>query len=169
MSKIIRLTESDLTRIVKRVLKEQDGPWAPGMKPKSSSEPTPRGVNPSLPKPKLELVPPKNPEWTKLKDELVNSGFKLYDKSDDMGTYQFLNTSKVRVSYADSWDDGKIVGIYSPNHTKEVLKKLPKDIKTNLCYFNYDGKPTLSIDGSVMVNVRLSCKKEIKNLISILK
>jgi hypothetical protein len=169
MSKIIRLTESDLIRIVKRALKEQDGPWAPGMKPKSSSEPTPRGVNPSLPKPKLEPVLPKNPEWTKLKDELISSGFNFYDKSDDMGTYQFLKTSNLRVSYADSWNNGKTVSFYSPHHHREVLKKLPKDIKTNLCYFDYNGKPTLSIDGSLMFKVRLSCKKEIKNLISILK
>ena len=43
MKKIIRLTESDLVRIVKRVINEQS-PYAPGMGPKTT---TPVGVNPT--------------------------------------------------------------------------------------------------------------------------
>jgi len=55
MKRIIRLTERDLTRIVKRVIKEQ-GPYALGMGPSSNST-TPSGVNPGMEKPNLQPVP----------------------------------------------------------------------------------------------------------------
>ena len=55
MARIIRLTEQDLVRIVKQVIKEQ-GPYAPGMGPSSNST-TPLGVNPGMEKPNLQPVP----------------------------------------------------------------------------------------------------------------
>ena len=55
MARIIRLTERDLTRIVKRVIMEQ-GPYAPGMGPSSNST-TPSGVNPGMKKPNLQPIP----------------------------------------------------------------------------------------------------------------
>jgi hypothetical protein len=55
MSRIIRLTEQDLVRIVKQVIKEQ-GPYAPGMGPSSNST-TPLGVNPGMEKPNLQTIP----------------------------------------------------------------------------------------------------------------
>jgi hypothetical protein len=172
MKKIIRLTESDLVRLVKRVIKEQS-PYAPGMGPKSSSEPTPRGVNPSLPKPKLELEPikPKNPEWTKLKKDLVSSGFKLHDNTDytdDQGIYQYLVKGRTKVGYADWWDNGTYVSVYL---SKVLKSKLPEDIKTNSCYLD-DGIPSAVIEVigegyvSLDITVKLSCKDKIKELIS---
>ena len=76
MGRIIRLTERDLTRIVRRVIMEQ-GPYAPGMEPKSSPEPTPRGVNPTI-KPDFDTMKQmgtnsdasNNKVWKELKPEI---------------------------------------------------------------------------------------------------
>ena len=172
MKKIIRLTESDLARIVKRVIREQ-GPFAPGMGPKSSSEPTPRGVNPGQPKPKLEPIEPLNPEWTKLKKDLMSSGFRLDDNTDYaepsfQGIYQYLVKGGTKVSYADWWDDGAYAHVYL---SKVLKSNLPKDIKTNSCYTDDEG-PSAVIEKngegyvSLDVTVKLSCKDKIKELIS---
>ena len=172
MKKIIRLTERDLTRIVRRVIMEQ-GPYAPGMEPKSSPEPTPRGVNPSIPKPNIELEPikPKNPEWTKLKKDLVSLGFRLYDNTDytdNQGIYQYLVKGRAKVGYADWWDNGTYATVYL---SKVLKSKLPKDIKTNSCYLD-DGinSAVIEIIGegyvSLDISVKLSCKDKIKELIS---
>ena len=117
MKKIIRLTERDLTRIVKRVIREQ-GPFAPGMGPSSKST-TPRGVNPGMKKPNLQPLPKIN---FKIGDVYE------FDWSEDDATLKFKvksisknNEGEMRVNGTVVSVDGEIL---PDDYNKEYYRKV---------------------------------------------
>lgn len=160
MKKIIRLTESDLVRLVKRVIKEQS-PYAPGMGPKST---TPAGVNPT------------NKSSIKDTDEFANEADKEVNEKEfrDFITQQsyFLGDGD-RIAFkpydpikgtarATSYDGGVV-----PRSMRISKENLPKDIETNPCYSNFEAH---SKDGALKhLDVKMSCKKEYKNLVYLMK
>ena len=106
MKKIIRLTESDLVRLVKRVIKEQ-GP--------SSNTTTPSGVNPSIKKPNLQ---PLSKKTFKVGD--------MYKITMPSGAHvRFKITKKVE---GENWRDhsGTVLGVYGKLKDSEGNSEVAK-------------------------------------------
>ena len=158
MKKIIRLTESDLVRLVKRVIKEQS-PYAPGMAPKTT---TPAGVNPT----NKSSIKYTGEFKTDVSDEFNKKEFEKFIKSQSgAGTFMQGNLYNfVPIS-------NKVARVNNPNnrtygYVNIYISKenLPNDINTNPCYSNLK----LDEDGDLkQVDVKISCKKEYQKLVYI--
>ena len=107
MSRIIKLTEQDLVRIVKQVIKEQ-GPYAPGMGPSSNST-TPPGVNPGMKKPNLQPIPNMS---MKIGD--------IYKLTMDRGSHL-----RFKITGKDSEEDynGTLLGVFGKIDPDDDMKK----------------------------------------------
>ena len=155
MKKIIRLTERDLTNIVRRVIREQ-GPFAPGMGPKTTTT-TPIGVNPTN-KSSLKYT---GEFATAVADEEKVKEFNRFVYSQS-GGHQGLIWNFVPISYKTARVNDTRLDPLSGYMDMDISKKdLPKDIKTNPCYSN------LKLDdegGIYQLDVKMSCKKEYQNL-----
>ena len=159
MNKIIKLTESELINLVKRVIKEQS-PYAPGMAPKTT---TPAGVNPTN-KSSIKYT-------GEFKDDPIDEAnkkeFERFIKSQSGGmqglTYDFLPISN-KIARVNGNMYNKNYNLYYP--LRIAKEELPKDIKTNPCYSNLK----LDEDGYVdQLDVKISCKKEYEKLVYIAK
>jgi hypothetical protein len=166
MKKIIRLTESDLVRLVKRVISEQS-PYVPGMGPKTT---TPVGVNPTN-KPSIKDTD----EFATQAEKEVNKkeftdfikqqsyAFPKYRRyGDDLFRITFEPYDLVKgTARASNWDMNTM-----ENSMRISKENLPKDIQTNPCYSNFSAHPNGSLE---KVDVKMSCKKEYKNLVYLMK
>lgn len=155
MKKIVKLTESDLVRIVKRVIREQ-GPYAPGMGPSTKST-TPPGVNPTN-KSSLKYTGEFKDYAT---DELNKQEFERFIDSQASAHFgnllDFVPISH-KIARVNAHEYVYVGGRVPMNIPKE---KIPKDINTNPCYSN------LKLDdegGIYQLDVKMSCKKEYQNL-----
>jgi hypothetical protein len=180
MKRIIRLTEKDLTRIVKRVIQEQS---------------TPPGVNPAL-KPDFDTMKStgtdsdasNNKFWKELKPEIERLTGKKFTRKkqsagglfygpvvkweeDSIGNQNPYASVKFWVQYptsaidAGSGNDGNFITIYIDDPKTEVNL-------TGSC-FDLSGIQTASAaqaegsvkDGFYMATVKVWCKKQILDLI----
>ena len=164
MKMIIRLSESDLTRIVKRVIREQS-PFAPGMGPKT---PTPAGVNPTN-KPSIKDTDEfaseaeKEANEKEFRDFIKQQSYYISDFVPVGGTIMFdPYDPKKGTARATSYDQGA-----HPSSMRISKENLPKDLYTNPCYSNFDAHEE---DGSLRrLDVKMSCKKEYRNLVYLMK
>jgi hypothetical protein len=139
MKKIIRLTESDLVRIVKRVIKEQ-GP--------SSNTTTPSGVNPSIKKPNLQPLSKKTFK--------VDDMYKI--KMPNGAHIRFKITKKVE---GENWRDnsGTVLGVYGKLKDsegirlmgEEMMKQISKDLEEALENGTYEDGSLETILGDIEV------------------
>ena len=182
MKKIIRLTESDLVRLVKRVIKEQS-PFAPGMGPKTTTTPTPSGVNPTSKSSlkadpnKIKNAQDKEKFWSE-KDRISTKAFWDWSEGGVM-TNDVENISapkrkdgKMRLKALTTKDDGYPEGLednpyaencYTDTYFPVPLSYLPSDIKTNSCYSKhlYDKKT----GGLLEVDIKYSCYGKLSALV----
>jgi hypothetical protein len=178
MKRIIRLTEKDLTRIVKRVIREQS---------------TPSGVNPTL-KPDFDTMKrtgtdsdaSNNKFWKELKPEIERlTGKKFKQKQEETGGFMYggnwswmedslvMNNSgggDLYLQYpasavdAGSKNDGNFVRIQVSKPKMEVdITGNCFDI-SNLKVEHSDNKGSME-DGLYMVFVKVWCKKQILDLV----
>ena len=199
MKRIIRLTESDLARIVKRVLKEQnDPPYRPGMEPSTKKTETPLGVNPSL-KPDLEIKKSKEKKWWESMGEMLKSeGFSLRKE----GSKEIYTNSSIGMAVVWSSDykkegsgrmnadiDEVQIDIYDLKKDEKLRSLIPKlkdgepDLETifptsltkNLqpgCYETYwtaSSPMHAAFGGRYQPVVKVWCKDSMKKIISFLK
>jgi hypothetical protein len=193
MGRIIRLTERDLTRIVRRVIMEQ-GPYAPGMEPKSSPEPTPYypGVNPTI-KPDFDTMKQmgtnsdasNNKVWKELKPEIeriTGQKFKnktwkiqsIFSEDDEWveNNLYFKNSQGVQIEIiypasavdAGVGNDGNFIylgfwGIETPMKYGGSCFDI-SNIQTETGEFHGN-------DGYFGGSIKISCKKEILDLIKV--
>jgi hypothetical protein len=132
MKKVIRLTERDLTRIVRRVINEQ-GPYASGMGPSSNSTSTP-SVNPGMKKPNLQPLPKMSLKIGDVYKITFKDGhhirFKITSKVGNMFIGALLGVFLPKLSPGDEGFREPIIGdpikIQSPGEKDQFTFYLPK-------------------------------------------
>ena len=184
MKKVIRLTESELVQLVKRVIKEQ-GPWAPGMEPKGEKS---SGVSPNVkPQPLKPTLKKTDKMWMDMRSLLTSNGFKTSQeyKGDSIngeyfGEDLYNPRIKMRVNWYNNVGGGHVntgKGLQGPNHAVIEFEDEMADKIFNI----YDGKLPMNLKkqidpsclwigkagliGSPTFGVYVWCKSSMKKII----